>query len=84
MSTKTRRRASDTESNGPIGNKTVNDYVNKCIRYIIFRSGTNEPIKKTELKKSVLINAGVKYDDVMERVADTLDRVGNYINYWDI
>ncbi|GJQ71220.1 putative melanoma-associated antigen [Trypoxylus dichotomus] len=53
----------------------LKDYVNKCVRYLIYRSGSNEPVKKAELKKNVLSNIGKNFDFVIKKAGDILDKV---------
>lgn len=56
-------------------NDELDDEVNKCVRYFIYRSGSNEPIRKIELKKNVLTNVGRRFDSVVKKAGEILDKV---------
>lgn len=57
----------------------LEDSVNNCIRYIVYRAGSNLPISKNEIQQHVLHGAGKNFAPVMEHVATVLQKVWSVI-----
>lgn len=85
MSKRTRSQVSRISSQQSQRNTDVNenlqDYINKCVRYFIYRSSSNEPIKKTELKKNVLMNVGKHFDTIIKETGKILDTVISVLQF---
>lgn len=57
------------------GEDSLEESVNNCIRYIVYRAGSNLPIRKTEIQEHVLHGVGKNFALVMEHVTPILQKV---------
>lgn len=53
----------------------LGDVTNDCVRYIVYRAGSNLPIRRTDLQSHVLKGGKWNFEAIMKLVAVTLRRV---------
>ncbi|XP_017775492.1 PREDICTED: non-structural maintenance of chromosomes element 3 homolog [Nicrophorus vespilloides] len=56
----------------------LDDCINKCVRYILFRAGTNPNITRQELIKNILPNSSKHFNEIFERAETILKQVYGY------
>ncbi|KAK5641740.1 hypothetical protein RI129_010287 [Pyrocoelia pectoralis] len=61
--------------------ENLDELVNSCVRYFVYRAGCDLPIRKTDLQKHVLKNVGRSFNMILEKVKVILKEVYGYDLY---
>ncbi|KAF2881550.1 hypothetical protein ILUMI_24626 [Ignelater luminosus] len=61
--------------------ENVEELVNNCVRYVLYRAGNNLPIRKPDLQKNVLQHVGRSFDQILDKVTQILKNVYGYDLY---
>lgn len=59
--------------------ENIDELVNNCVRYVLYRAGNNLPIRKPDLQKNVLQHVGRNFDQILDKVTQILKNVSMLI-----